>query len=61
MIRTMTENLDIWEVDPFTKNSPFIFACRDRQVKDGERWVMAALTNEEARLVYEYLKEHLDK
>ena len=61
MIRTMTENLDVWEVDPFVKNGPFIFACRDQAVKDEERWVMAALTNEEARLVYEYLGKHLNK
>ena len=61
MIRTMTEDFDLWEVDPFCEKSPFVFACRDRMVKDEERWVLAALTRDEARLVYEYLDKHLNK
>ena len=34
---------------------PFVVACKDREVTDGERLVIASLSNEEAKQVYEYL------
>ena len=34
---------------------PFVVACKDREVTDGERLVLASLSNEEAKQVYEYL------
>ena len=39
----------------------FIVMCRDREVQNGERWVVITLTNEDVRQIYEYLKEYFQK
>ena len=56
---TMFENIDIWYDDTLDDNEPFVVACRDREAISEERWVLASLTNTEAKKLYEYLQEHL--
>ena len=58
-MQKMFENFDIWKYDSLQDEQPFIVACKDREAIDGERWVLASLTNEEAKKIYEYLGEHL--
>lgn len=48
---TMFENLDIWRPD-----DEFIISIKDREVKDGERWVVTSLTEDEGKQLYEYLE-----
>ena len=44
--------------DPRSKSDcPFIAVCRDREATS-ERWVFAALTEDEARELYEELKKY---
>ena len=57
MGNTMFENLDIWRPD----DDYFIITIRDREVKNGEKWVVAALTNDEGKQLYEYLKSHFSE
>lgn len=56
----MFENFDIWcnhlGIDD---NCPFMVACRDRQIKNYERWVMVSLTVEEAKKICEYIQEQI--
>lgn len=56
---TMFENIDIWYDDTLDDNKPFVVACRDRKTTIEERWVLASLSNTEAKKLYEYLQEHL--
>ena len=56
---TMFENIDIWYDDTLEDNEPFVVACRDREATSEERWVLASLSNTEAKKLYEYLQEHL--
>ena len=58
-MKTLFENFDIWKDDSLQDEQPFIIACKDRETVDGERWVLASLTNEEAKKLYEYLGKHL--
>ena len=57
---TMFENIDIWYDDTLDANKPFVVACRDRGGTSEERWVLASLSNAEAKKLYEYLQEHLN-
>ena len=57
---TMFENIDIWYDDTLDANKPFVVACRDRESTIEERWVLASLSNTEAKKLYEYLQEHLN-
>lgn len=57
---TILENFDIRYDDTLDSSKPFIVACRDREVTSEERWVLASLSNNEAKKVYEYLQEHLN-
>ena len=54
----MLENLDIWYDDTLKDDKPFVFACRDRESKSEERWVLTSLSNTEAKKVYEYLQKY---
>ena len=56
---TMFENIDVWYDDTLDDNKPFVVACRDRKATSEERWVLASLSNTEAKKLYEYLQEHL--
>lgn len=58
-MNTMFENIDIWYDDTLDDNKPFVVACRDRKTTSEERWVLASLSNTEAKKLYEYLQEHL--
>ena len=57
---TILENFDIRYDDSLDSSKPFIVGCRDREVTSEERWVLASLSNNEAKKVYEYLQEHLN-
>lgn len=57
---TMFENIDIWHDDTLYANKQFVVACRDREDTNEERWVLASLSNTEAKKLYEYLQEHLN-
>lgn len=57
---TILENFDIRYDDTLDSRKPFIVACRDREATSEERWVLASLSNNEAKKVYEYLQEHLN-
>ena len=54
-VMTLLENIDILE----DANS-FILAVRDREVTNGQRWVLTLLSEDEARKVYEYLRRHFN-
>ena len=57
---TILENFDIRYDDTLDSSKPFIVACRDRESTSEERWVLASLSNNEAKKVYKYLQEHLN-
>ena len=57
---TILKNFDIRYDDTLDSSKPFIVACRDREVTSEERWVLASLSNNEAKKVYEFLREHLN-
>ena len=57
---TILENFDIRYDDTLDSSKPFIVECRDREATSEERWVLASLSNNEAKKVYEYLQEHLN-
>lgn len=57
----MFENFDIWKDDNLEDSKPFMVACRDREKKDEERWVLVSLSNEEVEQIYKYLGKHLNK
>ena len=46
----MFENFDIWYNNLGSDDDrPFVAACRDREVKNDERWVLVSFTVEEAK------------
>ena len=56
----MLENFDIWcNQLGSDDNCPFMVACRDRQIKNYERWVMVSLTVNEAKKICEYIQEQI--
>lgn len=56
------ENLQIWyDSDGDEDNKPFLVACRDREVLDGERWVITSLSVDQARSIRDYLNTFLEK
>ena len=58
-MRTMFANFDIW-IDGDIDDKPFVVACRDRETAIDERWVLASLSVEEAKTVYEYLRKYFE-
>lgn len=46
---TILENFDIRYDDALDSSKPFIVACRDREATSEERWVLASLSNNEAK------------
>lgn len=58
-MNTMFENLNVWYDDGLGCAKPLVFACRDRESTSEERWVLASLTNTEAKELMEYLQKHL--
>ncbi len=61
MVGTMFENFDLWFDDELEDDRPFVIACKDREITTEERWVLASLSVDEMKKVYEYLKKHFDK
>lgn len=61
-METMFENCDFWfdKLDE-EDDRPFMVACKDRETKNGERWVLASLSIEEATTLYNFLQQHLEK
>ena len=58
---TMFENLDFRFDKENNDERPFIIACKDREIIDGERWVLASLSTYEAKRLLKYLEEHIAK
>lgn len=58
---TMFENLDFRFDNENNDERPFIIACKDREIIDGERWVLASLSTDEAKRLFKYLEEHIAK
>lgn len=58
---TMFENLDFWFDKEDNNERPFMIACKDRETMDGERWVLASLSTDEAKRLLKYLEEHIAK
>lgn len=56
---TKFENLDVWYDDTVENGGPIIFACRDKEAICEERWVLASLSKDEARELYDYLRKYL--
>lgn len=57
----MFENFYIRYDDLGGKNDrPFIIACRDREVKNYERWVITSFTVEEAKKICECIQKQID-
>lgn len=56
----MFENFNVW-YDRLGSDDdcPFTVACRDREVKNGERWVLVSFTVEEAKKICEYIQEQI--
>lgn len=55
----MFENFDIWYDRLGSDDRPFVAACRDREVKNDERWVIVSFTVEEAKKICEYIQEQI--
>ena len=51
-----TKNLRFFKDD--NEDTPFIFMTRDRAVVNEERWVLAVLSEKEAKEVYEFLSRY---
>ena len=58
---TMFENLDFRIDKENNDERPFIIACKDREIIDGDRWVLASLSTDEAKRLLKYLEEHIAK
>lgn len=56
-MKELYEKFEIHKDEDPENPRPFMMACRDYEAKD-ERWVLAWLTEEEARNVYEKLKQY---
>lgn len=56
----MPRNFDVWKDTIFEKEPIFIIAFTDQKEQTREKWVLTTLTEEEAKKVYEYLKEHFE-
>ena len=46
---TILKNFDIRYDDTLDSSKPFIVECRDREATSEERWVLASLSNNEAK------------
>ena len=55
---TMFENVDVHKTD--NEDGSFLISCKDRAYHDGERWVVASLSTEEAKRLYEYLGRYIN-
>lgn len=56
----MEDIFDLWYDDTLEDDKPFVIACKDREVKNEERWVLVSLSNEEAKKIYEYLGKYFN-
>lgn len=57
----MFENFCLMTDDTFESDRPFMVACKDRQITSEERWVLASLSNDDMKQVYEYLSGYFQK
>lgn len=53
------KHLCLWTDENPDSTEPIIVACKDREVKDGERWALARLSKKEAKEICENLQEYL--
>ena len=49
---TMFENLDFRFDKENNDERPFMIACKDREIMDGERWVLVSLSTDEAKRLH---------
>ena len=56
---TMFENLDFRFDKENNDERPFMIACKDREIMDGERWVLVSLSTDEAKRYSSILKNTL--
>lgn len=56
---TMFENLDFRFDKENNDERPFMIACKDREIMDGERWVLVSLSTDEAKGYSSILKNTL--
>lgn len=49
------ENLKMLKDEDRENTKPFMIACRDREVITEERWVLASLSTDEIKQLYEYI------
>ena len=59
-MKTKFENFDFFKDQDPDNDKPFIFAIRDRESKDQERFVLTGLSEKEAKRVYECLGKYFD-
>lgn len=57
-MKELFKNFEFWKDDNPENVRPFMVACKDLEAKDEERWVLASLFEEEARMLYEELKTY---
>ena len=60
IFKTKFENLDFFKDQDPNNKKPFTFVVRDREVTDGERFVLAGLSEKEARNLCVILGKYFD-
>lgn len=58
-MKELFDNFEFFKDDNPENIRPFIAACRDYE-SEGYPWVLACLTEEEARKVYDSMKKYFD-
>lgn len=59
-MKELKENFEFWRNDNPESIHPFMAACRDYEATDTEKYVVACLTEDQARQMYNFLKKHFD-
>lgn len=59
-MKTKFENFDLFKDQNPDNDKPFIFAIRDREAKDKERFVLTGFSEEEAKRIYECLGRYFN-
>ena len=57
-MKTKFENFDFFKDQDPKNEKPFIFAIRDQEAKDEERFVLTALSEKEVKKIYECLGKY---
>lgn len=57
-MKEFNNNFEFRKVEDEVSSRPFMAACRDCEAVNEERWVLAWLTEEEAKELFEDLKQY---